>query len=155
MLIETAEARYGVAVDVLFRQRRLGPVMPPPALWAALHCRSGGGAYTEPAGDAPGPIVEVRVNHGRWLAACPFCGSQQHAPLEDPRFYCARCNNAAVGNKFVPVRWPPNTGELERTLAFRPDPKFQNWEPGESVADLRRQDLAAIHRGQMREAIGG
>jgi len=81
------------------------------------------------------------INAGRWLVQCPFpgCNGAQYASLTDQRFWCIDCQNQAVSQKWVEVKWPENTDALELALSNRPK-SAQNWLPGESIEDLARQD---------------
>lgn len=84
------------------------------------------------------------VNHGRWIVDCPFCTSAQIAAKTDHRFLCAGdggCGNAQVGGAFVNVTWPKDTDKIEAVLCLRADPNTRNWLPGETVKDLRRENV--------------
>lgn len=89
--------------------------------------------------DSSGPPLLVRVNHGRWIVDCPFCTSAQLASLTDPRFLCAECGNVNADGKWLPIVWPAGAEVLEAALAIRPT-ENRNWSPGESVADLHREN---------------
>lgn len=85
---------------------------------------------TEVAGSLP-----VFVNHGRWMVLCP-CGSAQLASRSDRRFFCVDCGNST----WVKVSWPEDEREIERVLGYRPDPRTRNWDPSQTVEDLRREN---------------
>lgn len=94
--------------------------------------------------DVAKPQTFAYVNHGRWLVDCPFCGSTQVAAKTDRRFLCAgtgSCGNAPAGGAFVPVVWPKDTEAIEAVLVNRPDPNTRNWLPGETIKDLRRENV--------------
>lgn len=90
-----------------------------------------------------GEAVEAYVNEGRWVVDCPTCAGAQLACLSDPRFMCNECGNAEVGGRFRPVVLPvARTREaLARILEPRPTAN-QHWRPGETLADLRRENRA-------------
>lgn len=115
-----------------------------PALWCNWH-------YT-PVNDRVAPadgvadvVAHAFVNGGKWRVRCPFCSSSQIASETDRRFYCiggeGGCQNFGCGHKPVPVTWPePNVQvQLEAALLVRPQ-IFQNWEPGETVEDMLREN---------------
>jgi hypothetical protein len=87
--------------------------------------------------------TRARVEHSRWLVDCPdpTCAGCQYASKDDPRFFCNYCHNAAAGG-WVTVVWPDDLDEIESTLAARPDPRTRNWSPGETAADLARENEA-------------
>jgi protein-arginine kinase activator protein McsA len=96
-------------------------------------------------------VVEVRFNHGVWQTGCPFCGSAQHAAETVRLFYCAVCMNHDVGNRTVPAKWPRNAAAVEEQLGRRPFPRQRNWEPGETIRDLKRED-EEVRRGFIHNA---
>jgi ribosomal protein L37AE/L43A len=81
--------------------------------------------------------VYVSVNHGRWIARCPFCDSAMIAFSEPRLFLCAECANQTVGGKAVPVVWPSDSmrKQIETALQNRPVAN-QNWTPGEKIKTL-------------------
>lgn len=87
-----------------------------------------------------GEPVPARIDANRWIVDCPDCGSAEFAFVDDPRFLCTNCLNAAVGGACRPVRFPRNREAIEATLLRRPVPRTREWRPGESVADLARQN---------------
>lgn len=84
--------------------------------------------------------VEVRAEHGRWLVDCPDCKGAQYAPLTDHRFMCNNCANLAIGSLWRPVVWPKDRENIETLLEARPMLHNQNWNPGETVGDLRNEE---------------
>jgi hypothetical protein len=83
--------------------------------------------------------LPVRVNHGRWVVDCPVCLSAQLASFTEQRFLCAECGNVSVGGKWLSIVWPPDAVAIENALVIRPT-ENRNWLPGETVADLRREN---------------
>lgn len=97
-------------------------------------------------------VAYARVNYGRWLVDCPWCGSAQNASREDHRFFCVECGNNTVKNVWIPVEWPPEWREIELLLGVRPIPANMNWFPGkgptvvlhperETLADLQAENI--------------
>ena len=103
------------------------------------------------AGTAPDSEAVVVVgNHGRWIVQCPNCNSAQLAAPKDHRFMCSECANIAIEGLWRPTIWPRNHAELSAILDQRADRSMQNYEPGETAAELREQNdyLAAIAEGR-------
>jgi hypothetical protein len=86
-------------------------------------------------------VATAEVRDGRWLVRCPWCPSAQETSPSDRRFWCVGCANIAVGGKWVRVQWPKDWDAAEDELLKRP-PENRHFLPGESVADLRRENVA-------------
>lgn len=86
--------------------------------------------------------VRALVNGGRWIVRCSSCSGAQFASRSDRRFFCSSCLNHANNNRWIGVEWPDDASiqRIERALMLRPNPANRNWEPGESVADLDREN---------------
>lgn len=82
----------------------------------------------------------AEVNHGRWIVRCPWCATAQNASADDHRFFCTECSNGAAGGQWITVEWPEDREEIEAALGCRPLPANRNWVPGESVAELWRDN---------------
>ena len=105
-----------------------------------------------------GPPMIAEVNHGVWIARCD-CGADRStlpAPgcivwLDDPWGWCVRCGNASSGGRWRAIVVPAEheRAAIEAALARRPDPATRNWWPGETVAELWRQNA---EHGIRREA---
>jgi len=89
------------------------------------------------AEDAP---IFARINGGRWIVVCD-CGMSEAVWLALPLFYCHNCWNTAIGGRWRPVAVPADRDEIQRLLVMRP---YVNraWIPGESVEDVRADNLA-------------
>lgn len=142
-MIVAAEDRYGPAIDKVCR--RYGLPIPPAYLWAAI--------VDDPAnplqpvqGHTDKPTAHIHVNAGRWLATCPLCGNLQHAAAGDV-FYCSVCNNRDAGHRTIPQKWPVNADKIAEQLDLRPHQDFKHWHRGETIADLKRQDMEAMRSG--------
>jgi hypothetical protein len=82
----------------------------------------------------------ARIDHGRWVADCPFCPGAQIVTPTDPRFLCAGldgCANVPVAGAYVRVIFPDQktVGHIEAALRARPA-IHAHWLPGEPVALL-------------------
>lgn len=98
---------------------------------------------TPPTETAPAPaVVQAQINHGRWLAHCPFCAGAEMVDPDDPRFCCLSCYNAAVGGKWLPVKFPRDAAKLEAELLRRPQRENRNWLPSETLAQIRAENKA-------------
>lgn len=93
------------------------------------------------AGMSPQSVPAV-VNHGRWIVRCPTCSGAQFASRPDRRFFCSSCLNHASAHRWIGVEWPDDAvvHQIETILMRRPNPTNRNWEPGETVADLVREN---------------
>ncbi len=93
------------------------------------------------------------VNDGRWVALCPTpdCDSAERlwpngeiGQLEGGHTYgitlqgVLHCGNCGLTSQ---VEIPENMGEIEKVLARRPVPQTRNWRPGETITDLKRENL--------------
>lgn len=81
-------------------------------------------------------VTYARVNWSRWIADCPnpFCTSALAVAREQPWFACLDCDATAE------IVWPRYCEDVERLLVMRPDPITRNWEPGETLQDLYREN---------------
>lgn len=90
------------------------------------------------------------VNHGRWVADCPFCGGSERywdgtvqrrkpAPfpfgLTDRLLYCGYTASSC------PVEFPEEADAIDAILSRRPDERTRNWFLHESVDDLLFENL--------------
>jgi hypothetical protein len=82
------------------------------------------------------------ANWGRWVADCPrpYCGSAEPLTLNQPWFTC-RPEAGGCGAQ-APIEWPPDAEQIEAALIVRENPRWMNWLPGETVADLHAETLA-------------
>jgi hypothetical protein len=80
-------------------------------------------------------IAPVKISDGHWQLVCA-CGNY---PAYDPTWAlacCFRCG--AIYRQAPPVEWR----EIEAVLLKRPRPTSRHWLPGETLEDLRRENLA-------------
>ncbi len=84
-----------------------------------------------------GGLAFARINWSRIVVDCPrrYCTSALTLPPGWGKFQCWDCGWTA------PIVWPANLPDLVAVLALRPDPKTRNWEPGETVMDLVRENI--------------
>lgn len=88
------------------------------------------------AADAADPVVQARVDWGRWLGDCSSwdaakgwtCANAQLVDPADTRFFCVACGNAAVAGRWRVITWPADRTGVEAPLEplLRPE---QNWTP--------------------------
>jgi hypothetical protein len=97
--------------------------------------------------DDTGPPMVAEINHGVWIASCACRSPGDPAPgcivwLAAPLGWCVRCSNAAAGGRWRPIVLPEpdERAAIEAALAVRPSVETRNWTPGETVADLARQN---------------
>lgn len=90
--------------------------------------------------------VQAFVDGSRWIARCPnpVCGGAERVNFETGVFFCCECRNAAVGHDYIRVAFPARKTRdlIEGVLLRRPDWRFRAWLPGETVNDLKAQNLA-------------
>lgn len=70
--------------------------------------------------------VVARVDWGRWLADCPFCGGAELVSRTAGVFYCLSCGMAKQGGRPMRAVFPDGLEEIEAELNTREE-KFQNW----------------------------
>ena len=114
------------------------------AEWRAAHVTKGEPGYDSPLYDEPNPTAAY-VNDGRWLIDCD-CGSGAMTTAPGPQAIavCFSCGAVWTTLLFPP---PPVRGEIEGLLSARRWRRNQNWKPGETVEDLRRENEAHAGRG--------
>ncbi len=83
--------------------------------------------------------VEARIEHGRWLARCPFCPGAELVSRQTAEFYCFSC--AMRDNDGHPMRvlFPEAREDIETVLSLRPG-AYQHWQPGDTVEELREMN---------------
>ena len=93
----------------------------------------------------------VYVNHGRWVVECPAADCRAAIDVSDRLEWgvvTCDCQDRSVcyhnadpcGHKIL-VGWPTNWQEIDRILGAREDPLNRNWLPGETVEDLKAENL--------------
>lgn len=107
------------------------------------------GDRTPPSGDVVfQPQASSRVNHGRWIADCPFCDiGAELVNFDTGLFFCCNCRNAQVEHAFIRVVIPRDAERkrIEDVLLERPVEETRNWQPEETVADLVRENAAQLN----------
>lgn len=93
------------------------------------------------------PPLKARVNESRWIVDCPDCPAVVFAPHESGLMICLHCWNSRDEFKWRRVEYPDERSEIEAVLSRRFLEKHRNWSPGESVADLVREN--AEHKGEV------
>ena len=113
-----------------------------------MYMGMGFGPLTEPTAANISGEVPARINHGRWLVDCAGCNSALVIDLSQLAFMCVECGNAANDGKWFRVTVPANREAIETELLKRPwngrnpaDAKNRNWEPGETVATLKQENI--------------
>jgi biotin carboxyl carrier protein len=115
--------------------------------WRARHVTMGHTEYADPLVEDATPM-QVVVNHGRWMVLCQCNNGIVVPPREEGvQAICPSC-----GTVWTTLVWPgEEVGEGEVTaivqaLEERRFPPTQNWNPGETAADLRRENAERGHR---------
>lgn len=111
----------------------------------AYRCPSSTGDRTPPADGLDLSVEAVaHVNHGRWIAACPFdgCYGAEYVSVSGGLFFCCECRNFAVGHHPIRVDLPAEStrAQVEAYLAPRPTPSVRNWTPEQPVKQLQAEN---------------
>jgi hypothetical protein len=105
-------------------------------IWYATQARALGFPFSL----HPDGAVKAEINHGRWLARCPFCSGAEEADPGEPIFYCLSCGNADNGGHIMMVMFPDDRDKIESVLLARFNIGTRNWTPGESLQDLVKEN---------------
>lgn len=99
--------------------------------------------HTIATGARKGVPIAARINHGRWIMDCPYCSGAEMVDPDDKRFFCLHCFMEENLNKPRPVTFPPKPQRLaiERVLLLRPLKINRNWFPGETIAELKQENI--------------
>ena len=91
--------------------------------------------------------VFVHINQGRYIVDCPTssCGGAMVVSSQDRIFVCPICGSPENNRAWYRVVFPPQKEQIERELLKRPAKDgwravTRNWEPKESVDELRQQN---------------
>ena len=84
--------------------------------------------------------VKAYVNHGRWLARCPYCNGCEYVSEGTP-FFCCSCGMMENDHRPMRVVFPDDRAEIEAVLEVRAA-KHAHWTPDETVADLKKENKA-------------
>ena len=89
--------------------------------------------------------MNAYLNHGRWIVDCS--ADDCRAVLFADRTVCecrdeSVCDHPAIpcGAPIVAV-FPDNKADIDALMRRRPRRMNRNWTPGESTADLKRENL--------------
>jgi hypothetical protein len=83
------------------------------------------------------------VNHGRWIADCPFPYCANAMALE-PRQGMFQCGGQGGCQQLAEVEWPADPDGIWEALSKRPVPGTRNWFPTGHTIALR----ASLPNGQ-------
>ncbi len=92
----------------------------------------------------------VYVNQGRWVVECDADNCRGAIDVSGRYIAGIRCDckdRTACYHKADPcghiirLDWPADLEAIDRVLARRPDPSTRNWLPGETVEDLKAENL--------------
>ncbi len=87
-----------------------------------------------------GSTLYAYVNAGRWIVRCPDCGSCEYVWPDSLIFLCSNCFNVTSNGQWRPVTIPKEKEKIDNLLAWRPIFN-RNWEPGETLKQLKAENL--------------
>lgn len=104
----------------------------------------------KPRGD-----VEAIINDGRWLVQCPLtgCGGAERVDPDWPLAVCTARDGCGSGPFRVIFPPPAKRAAIEAELVIRPVMATRNWKPGETPAQLRKENAEPDHAAEI--AMGG
>ena len=115
-------------------------------------------------GEPTGKVIKAEINFGQWIAKCPDCNGAEAVDPSEPIFYCFSCGNYKQNGRPRKVEFPKDREEIEKLVLARPikigmgthniervtlakptiwtkfGPLSRSWVPGETVADLKKQN---------------
>lgn len=85
--------------------------------------------------------VAPQVIRSQWVVECPWCAG---AIVVNPGswYLCVECLNADNSGKVARIIDPPDRTEVERLLNLRPNFQNRNWLTGETVENIRAENIA-------------
>lgn len=86
------------------------------------------------------PPVLAEVNHGRWIARCPWCAGAEALWRGQDWFFCCSCGNYPIKGVRLHVKYGQPSDLVESALVVREDKRTQNWLPDETVDDLEQEN---------------
>lgn len=87
------------------------------------------------------------VNHGRWIIDCPDDGCHAGLKAIDTGIACdcmdeVVCDHPAIPHGLaIDITYPDQQDEITRLLDLRPKRGNRNWTPGETVAELKAENV--------------
>lgn len=92
-------------------------------------------------GISDAPAMGAIIRQGKWLVLCenPKCTGAEKV-WEEGLIMCCSCLNGHAGHQFLKTSFPPERTAIEAMLEFRVV-DARNWEPPETVEDLRTQNI--------------
>lgn len=89
--------------------------------------------------------TKARINHGRWIADCVWCGGGM---LTRPDWGVAFCATCGARYHYKRVKFPRDPQSFERPLLVRVRRDQQNWDDRQTVEDLelenKREDVKTV-----------
>jgi len=92
--------------------------------------------WTHPQGEG-----QAYVTEGLWYASCPNCKTPHIVDDREPVLFCTVCLCAKNEGRPYAVGFEGQR-EVEALFARRKDPRTRNWVPGETLADLEKEQRA-------------
>ena len=85
-------------------------------------------------------------NWGRWVADCPNTKCNNAEEVAGRTFVCGCQSSDACGHgepcrTISKILWPEDVETINHVLSVRPVPSNRNWTPGETLEDLRKENV--------------
>lgn len=91
--------------------------------------------------------MNVYYNFGRWVVHCPsndcLAAERVEPNIESVECRCkpgSLCQHGNPCGTEILLEWPENVEEIEQVTAARPI-RNRHWLPGETIEDLKRENL--------------
>jgi len=87
------------------------------------------------------------VNHGRWIADCPDDGCHAALKVVDTGIACdcmdeVVCDHPAIPHGLaIDIVYPEAQTDITRLLDLRPKRENRNWYPGETLSDIKAENV--------------
>ena len=114
--------------------------------WIQWLVRQGlGWGQVEIPWNEPRGRIQAQVTGGLWYATCPDCKTAIIVDDQEPVLFCVTCLCAKNDGHPYEVSFAGQR-EIEDLFAKRKDPRTRNWLPGETIEELKAEQL---ERGEL------
>ena len=103
-------------------------------------------SFPDPDADTVNTVA-ARIVWNRWIVDCITCNSATICSRVTLRFICPDCGSPENDYQWYAITYPENWKEIHAVLLERPKPlagnyasPSRNWDPSESVAELKAEN---------------